>query len=189
VGVNRGDPTTKPKLIEADDAVSKMVDGLQSGTEDEQYALELVSWIWCKPSDAVLGFDSLAGVLYAKSRGDQENRDHQEEGQEAALLRMVHLIHCIYGNPFRPVVFDPAWRSEAAVSLASSIYEQRASTASPSSPMRSKRPGATTPTSSPTAAATARTSAGAGWWTWCSGRSSIRPNHRLHRAAASCPNR
>lgn len=36
------------------------------------------------------------------------------------------LIHCIFGNPFRPVTFAPSWRSESAVSLASAIYAERA---------------------------------------------------------------
>lgn len=36
------------------------------------------------------------------------------------------LLRCIVGNPFRTVVFDPAWRSETAVALAAGIYQERA---------------------------------------------------------------
>jgi hypothetical protein len=36
------------------------------------------------------------------------------------------LVRDIFDNPFRPVAFDPAWRSEAAVSLATGIYADRA---------------------------------------------------------------
>jgi len=36
------------------------------------------------------------------------------------------LLRCIFGNPFRPVTFSPAWRSETTVSLANGIYEERA---------------------------------------------------------------
>ena len=32
----------------------------------------------------------------------------------------------IFGNPFRPVVIDPAWRTAAVVALAKEIYENRA---------------------------------------------------------------
>ena len=39
---------------------------------------------------------------------------------QAALLR------CIFGNPFRPVAFDPRWRTETAVALATGIYADRA---------------------------------------------------------------
>jgi hypothetical protein len=31
----------------------------------------------------------------------------------------------IFGNPFRPVVFDPAWRTEAAVGIAAKMYDDR----------------------------------------------------------------
>jgi hypothetical protein len=35
------------------------------------------------------------------------------------------LLIDIFGNPFRPVAFDPAWRSESAVALARTAYESR----------------------------------------------------------------
>jgi hypothetical protein len=36
------------------------------------------------------------------------------------------LLRDIFGNPFRPVALDPAWRTEAVVGLASGIYADRA---------------------------------------------------------------
>jgi hypothetical protein len=36
------------------------------------------------------------------------------------------LIRDIFGNPFRPVAFDPRWRTADAVGLARGIYEDRA---------------------------------------------------------------
>ena len=36
------------------------------------------------------------------------------------------LLRDIFGNPFRPVVFNPAWRTETAVGIATGIYEDRA---------------------------------------------------------------
>ena len=48
----------------------------------------------------------------AKSRSEQRSQ--------------TKLLHDIFGNPFRPVVFDPAWRSESAVALASALYADRA---------------------------------------------------------------
>jgi hypothetical protein len=36
------------------------------------------------------------------------------------------LLRCIFGNPFRPVPFDPRWRTETAVALATGIYVDRA---------------------------------------------------------------
>jgi hypothetical protein len=33
---------------------------------------------------------------------------------------------CLFGNPFRPVSFDPTWRTPDVLRLASGIYEERA---------------------------------------------------------------
>ena len=36
------------------------------------------------------------------------------------------VIQCVFGNPFRPVAFDPHWRTADTVGLARGIYEDRA---------------------------------------------------------------
>jgi hypothetical protein len=36
------------------------------------------------------------------------------------------LVRCIFGNPFRPVTFDPAWRSPDVLLLAQGIYDDHA---------------------------------------------------------------
>jgi hypothetical protein len=41
------------------------------------------------------------------------------------------LIGDIFGNPFRPVAFDPAWRTDTAVILARQMYESREFAAMP----------------------------------------------------------
>lgn len=38
---------------------------------------------------------------------------------------MAGFTRDIFGNPFRPVVFDPRWRTESAVALARTAYEAR----------------------------------------------------------------
>jgi hypothetical protein len=45
------------------------------------------------------------------------------ERERAAQCR---LVRCIFGNPFRPVTLDPAWRTGNATALAQSIYADRA---------------------------------------------------------------
>ncbi len=35
------------------------------------------------------------------------------------------LLRDIFGNPFRPVAFDPAWRTEHTVGIAAKMYEDR----------------------------------------------------------------
>ena len=46
------------------------------------------------------------------------------EAQEK--LRQAILLGDIFGNPFRPVPFDPAWRTSTVLALANGIYEVRA---------------------------------------------------------------
>lgn len=38
---------------------------------------------------------------------------------------LADLLREVWGNPFRPVAFDPAWRTEAVVALAQQMYEAR----------------------------------------------------------------
>jgi hypothetical protein len=49
----------------------------------------------------------------------------EEEAEQAKLLRDV------FGNPFRPVAFDPAWRTETVVAMAETLYESRDFSAMP----------------------------------------------------------
>jgi hypothetical protein len=36
------------------------------------------------------------------------------------------LFRCVFGNPFRPVAFDPRWRTSDVVGLARAIYDDKA---------------------------------------------------------------
>lgn len=47
-------------------------------------------------------------------------------GFDIERLHQADLLRCIVGNPFLPVAFDPAWRTETAVALATGIYAERA---------------------------------------------------------------
>jgi hypothetical protein len=42
-----------------------------------------------------------------------------------AFNELVPVVHDIFGNPFRPVTFSPAWRTDTALSLANQMYESR----------------------------------------------------------------
>ena len=48
-----------------------------------------------------------------------------EHAPQSALLRDI------FGNPFRPVAFDAAWRTSTAVALAARMYESREFSAMP----------------------------------------------------------
>jgi hypothetical protein len=41
------------------------------------------------------------------------------------------LLYDVFGNPFRPVTFDPEWRTDTAVALARQMYESREFSAMP----------------------------------------------------------
>jgi hypothetical protein len=54
---------------------------------------------------------------------------HTKDGPEAGAEEVhaqSNLLRDIFGNPFRPVSFDPCWRSADAVGVARGIYEDRA---------------------------------------------------------------
>jgi hypothetical protein len=46
--------------------------------------------------------------------------------REAEVRAQLAMIHDIFGNPFRSVAFDPAWRTTDVVLLATGIYEEKA---------------------------------------------------------------
>jgi len=48
-----------------------------------------------------------------------------EQGKDREHAAQTGLLRDIFGNPFRPVTFDPAWRTRTAVSLAGQMYESR----------------------------------------------------------------
>jgi hypothetical protein len=55
--------------------------------------------------------------------------DKAEETEQER--RNIRLIREIFGNPFRPVVFSPSWRTDTAVSLARQMYDARDFSAMP----------------------------------------------------------
>ena len=56
--------------------------------------------------------------------GEQEKPIPTQE-LEAARRANADLVRDIFGNPFRPVSLDPAWRTRTAVALARQMYESR----------------------------------------------------------------
>jgi hypothetical protein len=75
-----------------------------------------------------LGQDSLdwACVMVARAVSDAVGWSNPDADGRAEPIAQCQSLRCIFGNPFRPVAFDPAWRSEAAVALASAVYAERA---------------------------------------------------------------
>jgi hypothetical protein len=55
-----------------------------------------------------------------------ERRTAWQNGRELASLPQPALLRDIFGNPFRPVTFNPAWRTSNVIALAQAIYDDRA---------------------------------------------------------------
>jgi hypothetical protein len=66
-----------------------------------------VAWV-------VLTKDYWTAVEAARAAGEWEHESLQSD-----------LVRDIFGNPFRPVAFDPSWRTDTTVSLARVMYETR----------------------------------------------------------------
>jgi hypothetical protein len=55
--------------------------------------------------------------------------EHPDRAGEAAYraeaVNQTALLRDIFGNPFRPITFDPAWRTSTVTTLARTMYESR----------------------------------------------------------------
>jgi hypothetical protein len=58
-------------------------------------------------------------------------RPAYSEGCDREQAEQIRLARDIFGNPFRSVAFDPAWRSDTAVAIARGMYESREFSAMP----------------------------------------------------------
>ena len=57
---------------------------------------------------------------YAVAPHTNYHDQHRDEAGE-----QLDLVRDIFGSPFRPLAFDPAWRTSTAVALAKGMYESR----------------------------------------------------------------
>jgi hypothetical protein len=89
---------------------------------------------------ALRQLDRRAAIAYASSRAGPSPPDVHVNHRWHWLFQSAFydhikpkadLLRCVFGNPFRPVAFDPAWRTDTAVSLARHIYESRDFSAMP----------------------------------------------------------
>jgi hypothetical protein len=71
--------------------------------------------------------DWLPARLLRRADAARERRLHTERERRCRPERAAHahLLHCIFGNPFRPLTVSPAWQSPQVVALAQAAYEER----------------------------------------------------------------
>ena len=72
-------------------------------------------------SDVIIAAVAVADIVASGTR-------HVASGSGVPVLseeQQVALFRDIFGNPFRPAAFDPAWRTSTAVALAQQMYDSR----------------------------------------------------------------
>jgi hypothetical protein len=79
------------------------------------------AWYW----DAQESRDALGDRIVTGTAAEGERAERRESAVQADLIRDV------FGNPFRPVAIDLAWRTDTAVTLAQQMYESRDFSAMP----------------------------------------------------------
>jgi hypothetical protein len=76
--------------------------------------------------------DDKLARFYTTEELHEAHRQHMAKIEAAFLERQASeqavqssLLRCLFGNPFRPVTFDPAWRTPSATAIAQTIYDER----------------------------------------------------------------
>jgi hypothetical protein len=87
----------------------------------EAYFWAILYLCWATAHSGLrMQIDAIDVVLYSSKPPDSIPPEHRADAvAEAELARDV------FGNPFRPVAFDPAWRTEDSVGIALKLYEER----------------------------------------------------------------
>jgi len=102
-------------------------------------ALNLIYSLCCLGADPLFLFagrrrTTVWGRLFELPRrmlGWSWPREAQDENLKERGKTWCPIIRCVFGNPFRPVAFDPNWRTSTAVALAQQIYASRDFSAMP----------------------------------------------------------
>ncbi len=138
-----------PRAVAAVDAVERYVDCPAAGRADHWPAVlaarkALRAWesgLW-PVGTSPRAFDAL-GALFDVTARESSRVDHlfenaararRGEPRTAGLTEtpiQAAIVRDIFGNPFRPVAFSPAWRTDTAIALARTMYESREFSALP----------------------------------------------------------
>jgi hypothetical protein len=104
----------REQLMALHSAVSEMKDQLPIDSESEEAA-----WAVYWASD----FRRIPQLQ--RTVGRAQRAYHARRSGKAEVTRQVALVRDIFGNPFRPVAFNPAWRTDTALTLARQMYDSR----------------------------------------------------------------
>ncbi|HEY1189755.1 MAG TPA: hypothetical protein VGE74_19055 [Gemmata sp.] len=104
----------REQLIKLHTAVAVAKDQLPKNSESEEAA-----WAVYWASD----YHRFTQLHRTVSRAQFAYRARRLEKVE--MTRQAALVRDIFGNPFRPVTFEPVWRTDTAVALAKQMYDSR----------------------------------------------------------------
>jgi hypothetical protein len=83
-------------------------------------------WRARRAAAAAAGAAERAAAWAALKESPEAVAPAMQAAGEAARRRHCALLRDAFGNPFRPVAAQPAWRTRDAVALATAIYQERA---------------------------------------------------------------
>ena len=110
-------------------ACESVLSGVLSGTDSEPkwlayHAVALVS-VPNKYPGYFFAHRSVAEALAEEALLFPKARPASGDRLARATASLAHPLRDIFGNPFRPVTFDPAWLTPNVVALAQTVYEER----------------------------------------------------------------
>jgi len=81
-------------------------------------------WLWLWLGEVALGDNMFRSFSQAISDASSSN-GARREFVKPVVADATHLYRDVFGNPFRPVAFDPSWRTSTAVAIAKGMYDSR----------------------------------------------------------------
>lgn len=124
-----------PAAAQAIDAVERYADGV--ATAAEVAAAAVAARAAAKRQTSEIRRVAIMATVWAAedritiARTGECVRCVAHEGLPAGWPEQSALLCDVFGNPFRPVVFSPSWRTSTVVALARQMYESRDFSAMP----------------------------------------------------------
>ncbi|QJW93756.1 hypothetical protein [Frigoriglobus tundricola] len=130
-----GEPEAAAALDAAGEQVELAYDA-QQPTRAATHAVAAARNLVSATHDSAQIIEMAVGARAAGRAGHEREPDWYECAEYRAAvaahgLLMGRLIRDVFGNPFRPVVFSPSWRTGTATALARQMYETRDFSAMP----------------------------------------------------------
>ena len=134
-----GDRTCRLCAAAIDAHISVVLLGLPVPTGASELAVALETWADTGDAGEPIREYQAYGVALADAdaraalRGATALPDEVDEadGRAAAKAGVVSALREVFGDPFRPVTFSTAWRTDTAVSIARQMYDSRDFSAMP----------------------------------------------------------